>query len=316
MARVNIIIFIFIIIIFNLIVGCSAIRANNPAGVDTHKIALSNRLGISDFRKLDLSKNEKSDPYKGLYKDLSEDLYLNIPDPMTPYDKLRNSVDNFRLKLYANAANFDKSEFEPMFKGFAFYFRDDDHYSKNCVYVALKHDVEHLRKVKQIITRLMSTGGDDYKDIALSLLTFLLNLGIYAVDVLEDNGEILSDANLNILQQKNDLKVINSVQTDLNSLFQEQESIFNAFIVKLKYIVNLKEIDAVKDALKLVIDKKGEIFRRVDDGTTGLLGLKEKIKNIIGDLKRQREIQAIIDAKLKKDLEEQQAKQEKEKKKK
>ncbi|ACH93850.1 hypothetical protein [Borrelia duttonii] len=290
---------VLIIVALNLFISCSAVRKDNFG--DVHKVVLSKHLDNFDLLNLDSYTTE------------SLDLYRDLPLPITPYESLKRKVQEFRISLDVGSKGFDKSKFDGMFHGFNHYFKDD--YSKNCVYIAMKYNVEYLEKVKSIVNKLISVKIDDprivseYENTALNLLIVLQDIGIYALDVVEENGEILSNSNLDMLQEDNDLDSINSISVALDNLFKQKEYVFNLFIDNIENIVNLKKIASIKYELDLIIGNDGDIFNKVDS-KSGLFGFKEIIKEKIVDLKEQRARKFRIYSKLKGDSDKQKSKKE------
>ncbi|AHH07407.1 Hypothetical protein BCD_1341 (plasmid) [Borrelia crocidurae DOU] len=292
---------VLIIVALNLFISCSAVRKDNFG--DVRKVVFSKHLDNFDLPNLDLYITE------GL------DLYRDLPMPITPYESLKRKVQAFRISLDVGSKGFDKSKFDGMFNGFNnnYYFKDD--YSKNCVYIAMKYNVAYLEKVKRIVDRLMSVKIDDpvmvskYENTALNFLIVLQDIGIYVLDVVEENGELLSNSNLDMLQEDNDLDSINSISVALDNLSKQKEDVFNLLIDNIENIVNLKKIASIKYELDLIIGNNGDIFNKVDS-KSGLFGFKEIIKEKIVDLKEQRARKARIYLKLKGDSDKQKSKKE------
>ncbi|UPA18954.1 hypothetical protein [Borrelia puertoricensis] len=278
---------IFIIsVLGSVILSCAAgrkISLNVPTKLRTNEAVHTNHLGS----KFDL-----------VNPSLLEDL------PQTPYATLLESVRLLRESLNFNSEGFDQNVFDSMFNDFALYFKNDDYYLKNCFYAALKHDVVYIEKIRQIVRALRNNGIVDYKDTALDLLISLRDSGIYVSEVVKEDGQILNDANLCMLQQIKDVKIISGIKFALDNLLVQRNRVIELFENKIRDILGLEKVESIKKAVDLIIGKNGEILKVIEVGNDSLLGLKDTIKNKIDDLIEQQKRRDRINFKIKERLEE------------
>ncbi|WP_330730233.1 hypothetical protein [Borrelia turicatae] len=230
--------------------------------------------------------------------------------PQTPYATLLESVRLLKESLNFNSEGFDQTAFDSMFNDFALYFKSDDYYLKNCVYAALKHNFVYIEKIRQIVRALKSIGISDYKDTALDLLISLRDSGIYVSEVVKEDGQILNDANLGMLQQIKDVEIISGIKSALDNLLVQRNRVIELFENKIRDISGLDNVESIKDAVDLIIGKNGEIFKVIEVGNDSLLGLKDTIKDKIDDLVEQQKRKDRLNFKIKERLEEERLKKE------
>ncbi|AHF45568.1 hypothetical protein [Borrelia parkeri] len=284
---------IFIIIVLGLVIlSCAAgrkVSLNVPTKLRTGKAIHTNHLG---------SKSDLVNP------SLPEDL------PQTPYTTLLASVRLLKESLNFKSEGFDQTAFDSMFNGFTLYFKSDDYYLKNCVYAALKYDFVYIEKIRQIVRALMSSGIADYKDTALDLLISLRDSGLYVSEVVKEDGQILNNTNLGMLQQIKDVEVISGINSALDNLLVQRNRVIELFENKIRDISGLEKVESIKDAVDLIIGNDGEILKVIEVGNDSLLGLKDTIKNKIDDLIEQQKRKDRLNFKIKERLKEERLKKE------
>ncbi|AHH03961.1 Hypothetical protein BHY_1010 (plasmid) [Borrelia nietonii YOR] len=265
-----------------LMLSCAAgakVPSNSPINLHAVKI-------VHTMNQLNTPDPIKPSPYK-------------VPLPQTPYAALLESLGKLKDSLNSKPEGFDKSAFDDMFNDFNRSFRSDDYYSKNYFYIGLKHDIVHIERVRQIVRALKATGIAADKEAAEKLLIGLRDSGIYVSDVVEEDGQILSNANLSILQKSNNMEVINVVRLVLGNLLLKREHVMELLKEKIRDISGLKKVALIRDAVNLTFGKNGEILEKIENGHDSLLGLRDLIKNKIDDLVEQQERQARLSARIK-----------------
>ncbi|AHH11153.1 Hypothetical protein BCO_0026300 (plasmid) [Borrelia coriaceae ATCC 43381] len=127
----------------------------------------------------------------------------------------------------------------------------------------------------------------DGKDLAENLLILLRDNGSCISDVVEDDGEILSNVNLDMLQESSNVELINSINFDLDKFFEQRKRVLELLKEKLKDMEGLEGGESIKNAVDIILDKNGEIVRVIEVGNDSLLGLRKSIKKKIDDFKEQ-----------------------------
>ncbi|BDU63333.1 hypothetical protein BOFE_08730 (plasmid) [Candidatus Borrelia fainii] len=274
MAKVFVVIFVMISLGF-LIVGCTA-----PMGI-AESIGIVGQRGPKGISGLEGD--------AGLRGDAGEKAGRgDIAILMTSLSNLKRSyyanIDEFNLQKndIDTKALFDHIVFKGLFK------LNNPKNGRDDVYASLKHNIEDIQTVKQIVESLTNSSNSMLEGYAKDLLIFLRDSARCIKEVI-----YLLENELDILQKSNDLEGISELSAMLVEMLYRREGVLDAIRNVLDstklFLVNLfilHHIENVRFKLDPIVLLNGKIHKKIYVDYESLKNLRDAIEKKVNNIKR------------------------------